>query len=220
MENKYLPIFLQINDRQCLVVGGGTTALRRIEQLIEAGARVHAISTRFSDKLIAMANSTDMLRLETREYTSIDLSSYTLAVAATDQAEVNQLLYDDAIRAGIPVNVVDEPALCTFISPAVVRRGQMTIAIGTSGACPSLSSRVRRELQESYPEWYASYIHALGNVREWLKQRCPDSERRKEILAVLSGSELAESLQSMDESEMEKSLRQSAERLMPKTDEC
>ncbi len=176
-----LPILLDLRDRPAVVVGGGEVAERKIAALLVAGARVTVVSPRVTDRIGEWAGA-GRLRLERREYRAGDLGGARLAYVATGDARVNRAAREEADAAGAWLNVADEPALCDFFVPAVVRRGDLTIAISTEGASPALAARLRERFEHDVGAQYAELVEKLGNIRA----RCraagtPISEAREEI---------------------------------------
>ncbi len=163
----YYPIMMDLAGRNCLVVGGGEIALRKAESLVEAGASVTVIAPEVDSRFEQLGG----VKVERRSWQSGDTSGFTLVLAATDDRAVNEAISREASANGIPVNVVDDPELCSFIVPSCVRRGDMTIAVSTSGKSPSLSKRVRKELELTYGPEYAEFATLLGELRPVIKQK-------------------------------------------------
>jgi siroheme synthase-like protein len=187
-----LPVTLNLPDAPCLVVGGGEVALRRVRWLLEAGFAVEVVAPRIQDELGALAEESEALSVSLCEYDGRAGQRYALVVAATDTREVNVRVGADAAAAGVPVNLVDDPAGSTFRVPALLRRGDLTIAVDTAGASPALAGRIRDELDERFPVCTAQYVDALGRVRMWLREACPDEMQRRAILRQLASAETAE----------------------------
>lgn len=183
----YYPLFLDLTERWCVVVGGGRVAARKAEALLEAGARVRVIAPRAHPGLQALADSGRLVLLR-RPYRAGDLRGCVLAIAATDDSAVNRAVYAASIRRGIPCNTVDQPALCTFIAPAVMRRGDLVIAISTGGASPALVRRLRRDLEARIGPEYAAFVDLLRQARVRLRAALPDSSARKRALYRLVAS--------------------------------
>ncbi len=212
MPTGFLPFTLKFDDRACLVVGGGEVGQRKARRLLAAGARVELLSAEIDDELRELAATYPAnLTIRQAAYGSGDLSPYQLVFAATDDAEINNCISADAKRAGVPVNVVDTPALCSFYVPATMQRGDLQVAVTTGGSSPALAARIRQELEASYPEYYAAYSRALGRVREWLRSACPDDEeKRRAVLLKLAARETGESLRELDEEAMVKRMQEMA----------
>src|SRR5260370_36133366 len=135
----YIPIFLDVTDRRCIVIGGGEFAQRKVESLLAGGATVVIVSPSISASLSALVERGLVTHIS-RAYRRGDIAGCALAYAATDDPAIHRELAEEARALGIPLNVVDVPELCSFIAPAVVRQGALQIAIFTSRATPALSS--------------------------------------------------------------------------------
>ncbi|MGD1993367.1 MAG: bifunctional precorrin-2 dehydrogenase/sirohydrochlorin ferrochelatase [Anaerolineae bacterium] len=197
---KTYPIALVHLDRQrCVIVGGGAVAARKVGGLRAAGAQVTVISPRLCPAMEehAAMGSVEVLR---RGYRPGDLEGAFVAIAATDDEQVNQQVWEEAQAGNILVNVVDDPDHCTFIAPAVVRRGPLTLAISTGGASPALSRHLRQQLEGTFGPEYATYVTLLGEIRQRSHGSVPAKRRRAlwdHLLAsdvldlVLAGDEVA-----------------------------
>lgn len=201
----YLPIFLAMEPRRCLVIGGGNIAARKVGQLLDAGARVTVISPRLVRELSAMAESA-VITYHPRKWTRGDLRGYDLAFAATDDTAAHREISLEARELGVMLNVADEPALCDFIAPAVVRRGDLQIAISTSGASPATAARIRRELEDQFGWEYAAALRLMRAAREYLLANEPDIAARGRKLAALAASDLLQRLRSNDHAGVERLL--------------
>jgi len=153
---KYYPIFLDIEGKRCVVIGGGRVACRKIERLLSAKANVVVISPTLNEKL-----KKRVLWIE-REYKNGDLEGAFIAIAATNNFEINQLVYNEAENRGILVNVVDAPRLCRFITPSIIQRENICIAISSGGENPSLSKKIRLKLEEAL--WKQNTEHRRQNT--------------------------------------------------------
>ncbi|MCL5104524.1 MAG: bifunctional precorrin-2 dehydrogenase/sirohydrochlorin ferrochelatase [Armatimonadetes bacterium] len=182
----FYPIAVDVTDRPCLIVGGGDVAYRKLVALREAGAVVTVISPEIDPRM----ESYDGLTVIRREYQPGDTSGYVLVFAATGNRPVNAAVYNEAVRGNIPVNVVDDPELCSFIVPAVVRRGGLLIAITTSGKSPALSKKIRRELEKSYGEEYSVFVDLMGELREITKAEFDTQAEREALFNRLLDSEI------------------------------
>ncbi len=181
---------LNLKGRRAVVVGGGSVALRKVGGLLAAEARVTVVaeSPHHEIRLLAAAGR---LRLEARPYAEGDLEGAFLAVAATDDEEVNARVSAEAGRRGILVNVADRPALCTFTLPAVVRRGDLTLGVATDGRCPALSRALREEIERAYGEEYGELTSLLGDLRDrLLAEDRPYEAVQRAIEAVYRGGAL------------------------------
>jgi precorrin-2 dehydrogenase / sirohydrochlorin ferrochelatase len=158
---------LDMRNRPALVVGAGAVAARKIAALVDAEARVTVVAPTVSEAVHAMERD-GRIHVERRLFASGDARGAFVVIGATDDDTVNRLVADDARAYGALVNVVDRPALCTFTVPAVVRRGDLTIAVATEGRCPSLARAVREQLERQYGPEYAEVVTRMADLRERL----------------------------------------------------
>ena len=154
------PIFLNLDGKRCVIVGGGAVANRKARKLLQARAEVVAISPEVKPELESVA--TEVRR---RPYREGDLEGASLVFAATNRREVNAAVTREARGRGIPVNVADEPSEGDFALPSVLRRGQLQLAVSTGGASPTLARRVRYELESAFGSEWAGVVEALGRAR-------------------------------------------------------
>ncbi len=172
------PVCLDITDKLCVVVGGGSVALRKVNGLLKAGARVRVISPELVDPLAGLAAGGEIQWIR-RGFAAGDLGDAFLAFAATDQPEVQKAVAAEAAERERLVNVIDDPARCTFQVPAVVRRGDLLLAVSTSGTSPALAAVIRQELEDRYGEEYAVLLRLMAEIRQYLLAREDDCGRRK-----------------------------------------
>ena len=177
-------INLTLTGRPVLVVGAGTIAARKIDSLLDAGARVTVVAPRVGGDVEQMAAGR-RVTLHRRPYASGDVRHMRIVVAATDDEQVNAGVSRDATGAGVLVNVVDRPALCTFTIPAVVRRGALTLAVATEGQCPACARALREELEARYGPEYDAVVQLLGRARARLRAAGWDSARIQATLSDL-----------------------------------
>lgn len=192
------PIFLKLEGRACLVVGGGPVAEGKIAGLLRSNARVTVIS---SDLTAALAQSTQSgaITWKQKSFELSDLNGVFLVVAATSSFETNALIYQEADRRGILCNAVDQPRDCHFYYPAVVDRGPLQIAISTAGLSPSLAQRLRKELENQFGPEYELWVEWLGRVRAALMRKGIDFETRRRILGRLASREVFDRLSAATE---------------------
>ncbi len=162
---KVYPVFLNIDGKPCLVVGGGAVGERKVEDLLLAGAQVTLVSRDATPVLTAMA-AQGLITYRREDFSPAHLSGMVLAIAATNDLNTNQSVSAAAQARGLPVNIVDQPALCSFVVPATIRRGDLTLAIGTGGRSPALAKKLRRDLEQVYGPEYGPYLELLGVIRE------------------------------------------------------
>lgn len=175
------PIFLKLSGRRCLVAGGGRIAEQKLPGLLEAGAEVHLVAPEVSPAIRSLAEA-NRLRWTAKEFSTGDLDGVTLVVAATGDAEANERVFREAEARGILCNAVDEPERCHFYYPAVVRRGDLQIAISTNGKSPALAQRIRMELEARFDGAYGEWLAWLGHVRELFFRSPIEPERRRRAL--------------------------------------
>lgn len=158
---------LDLRGRLAVVVGGGRVAARKVRKLLEGGAQVKVVAPTAEPELHLLASEGRLL-LEARPYVPGDLAGAFLAIACTSDEAVNAAVSTEAQNLGILVNVADRPSLCTFTLPAVVRRGDLTLAVATDGRCPALSRALREELERAYGEEFGQLTEWMGRLRERL----------------------------------------------------
>lgn len=194
---QYYPVYLDLRGRACVVVGGGEVATRKVESLLEAGARVTVVSPGMTPPLAALAETHEIVH-HPRPYRTGDLAGAALAFAATDDETVHAAIAADAAAAGVLLNVVDRPRLCSFIVPAVVRRGPVAIGISTGGASPALARRMRQELEASIGPEYELAVTILARLRPLVHAAKPDQEARARVFAGLVDGPLLDALRARD----------------------
>jgi precorrin-2 dehydrogenase / sirohydrochlorin ferrochelatase len=165
----YYPLFLNVKNKKCVIVGGGQVALRKAKALLDFGAEVLVVSPDLCPDLSTLAKTGAINTLH-REYIKGDLSGAVIIIAATDSEEVNSQVSEDARQERIPVNVVDDAAISDFIAPAYFRRGDITIAISSSGKSPALARKIRTRLEKEYGSDYAELAALLDEIRTEIKQ--------------------------------------------------
>ena len=185
---KYYSIMLDIEEKPCIIVGGGRVAERKALSLLEHGAKVTVISPEATDKLKELAANRKIEYVK-REYMTGDLKGSKLVYVATDDLEVSRACRLEAEMEEIIINVVDIPALCDFIVPAVVKRGDLTISVSTSGCSPMFSRRLREELEEAYGEEYGHCVAILGELRTIALKELKDIKQREELFRTIVYSE-------------------------------
>lgn len=189
------PVFLNIEGQNCLVIGGGAVAERKVSALLECGARVRVVAPRIEPGLRRLAEL-GRISLDETSYSPVfldDLSpGRSLVFIATDDRQVNRQAYEDSVARGLTVNTVDDPELCTFYVPASVRRGSLSIAVSTEGKSPLLARRIRENLESQFGPEYSEYIDLLGECREKVLKSRLDDKSRRSLFAELIDSNLLE----------------------------
>lgn len=184
----YLPLFYQLKGLRCLVVGGGDIATRKAGLLQRAGAHLRVVAPQFCAEMLAMLAADDKSEKIQRNYLSADLDGVALVIAATDDESTNQRVSSDARQQNIPVNVVDNPALCSFILPSIVDRSPIVIAVSSGGTSPVLARMIRAKLETTIPASYGRLAHLMGRFRDQVKARYGDVNQRRGFWEnILSG---------------------------------
>lgn len=159
-----------MKDRRCVVIGGGAVAERKVEGLVAVGANVTVISPTITDRLRVLLKQS-VIRHVAREYQTGDRAGYDLIFVATDQSEINTVVSNEARSLRIWVNSADDPEHCDFILPALIQRGDLTVAVSTGGVSPAATRAIREELDEYFSADYARIVEIAGEVRRELRQK-------------------------------------------------
>ena len=182
----YYPIFVDLSGQPCLVIGGGSVAERKVASLLDAQARVSVISPRLTRQLEAWAAA---LRVRTlrRAYQSGDVRGFRLVFAATSDQALHHRVAAEAEAAGVLLNVADRPTVCSFIVPAVVSQGDLSIAVSTGGTSPAMAQKIRRQLSADFGPEYARALQLLARIRERVtRQRLSSRERRQRFQRLVN----------------------------------
>jgi precorrin-2 dehydrogenase/sirohydrochlorin ferrochelatase len=182
------PMFLKLEGKRCLVVGAGKVGEPKIASLLDTGARIRVIALEANEAVRKWAEEAK-ITLELRPFVPADLDGTFLAVVATASRGLNASIYNEAQGRGVLCNVVDDPAYCDFYYPAVVRRGDLQIAISTNGQSPSLSQKLRQQLERQFGPGYAQWITQLGDTRKLVLASNLHPERKRELLHSLASRE-------------------------------
>jgi len=179
----YYPIFLNLQGKKCVVVGGGHVALRKVERLLESGADVTVVSPTLDPGLAQLAKRKTIHPIQ-RHYKSGDLKGAAIVIAATDIKKTNRKVAEEAKKVKALVNVVDDPEPSDFIVPSFFRKGDLTVAVSTGGQSPALARKVRTKLEETLGNEYALLVSLIGDVRRTLKMKgsLADAETWQEAL--------------------------------------
>lgn len=182
--NGFYPVVLQLKGKRCVVIGGGTIAQRKLLGLLEAGAdEVWVISPSFTQVINELA-AAGKIRSRQKEYSASDIHGAWLVFAATDNKQVNEAVAADGVRLGIWVNAADESKSSSFISPSVVRRGDLLLSVTASGASPALSQQIKQELAARYGPEYEQMVMQLRRLRDHVRITISDEQKRKTILKL------------------------------------
>jgi len=181
---KYYPVNLDMRNRKCLVVCGGSVGTRKVMTLLECGAKVTVVSTDVAEKLQELSDS-DIIKLEKRPFHISDLDEMFLVIGATDNQEINRKIHSEAERLGILCNIADRPEDCNFILPAIVNRGDLIIAISTSGKSPAFAKKMRKDLEKKFGTEYAEFLKLMGEIRNKLLSEDHEPEAHKHLFEQL-----------------------------------
>lgn len=188
---KYFPVNLDIAGKKVVVVGAGEVASRKVKSLTACGADVTVVSPAFCRTLSRMKG---IKRLK-RAYRKGDLKGAFIAISATDSDKVNQRVYQHAVDAGIPVNVVDQPALCTFTVPAVISKRDLLVTISTGGGSPALSRRIRKKIEEDVSRTFADHLALMKEMRPKVLDSPLSPRERKRLFTRMAGREVHDVLE-------------------------
>jgi precorrin-2 dehydrogenase / sirohydrochlorin ferrochelatase len=195
------PMFLKLEGRHCLVIGAGNIAESKIESLLVTEARIQVVAPQVNDRVADWARQ-KLISLNQREFQPSDLEGMFIAIAATSSRDLNERIFREAQHRKVLCNVVDDPEHCHFYYPAVVRRGDLQIAISTAGRSPALAQRLRRELETQFRPEYADWVSQLGSIRENLFRIEEDPEKRRRLLHEMASREAFAARNSIDQGEV------------------
>ena len=192
MSTPLLPVFVKLQGRACLVVGGGAVALQKVNSLVECGANVTVVAP---DARVEIRELEEQGRVAWRRrcYIAEDVLGQQLVIAATNDPEVNHAIHDDAVRAGVLANAVDDPPFCDFYFGSVVRRGPLQIGISTAGESPALAQRLRQQLEAVLDRGTGTWLERLGALRRGVLKVHPAGEVRNRLLRTLATRDVCDS---------------------------
>jgi precorrin-2 dehydrogenase / sirohydrochlorin ferrochelatase len=202
---KYYPVNLNIEDRKCLVVGGGPVAFRKARMLMDCGAEVTVVSMDFCDEFQKLKNMSS-ISLVQRKYFSSDLDGKFLVISATDDSELNRRISADAEKKNMLCNIADVPDICNFILPSVIRRGDLVVSVSTSGRSPAFAKHLRKELENNFGDEYARFLYLMGAIRKKLLQTEHAPEAHKPIFEQLIQSGLLSMIKNEQKEEINRLL--------------
>lgn len=182
------PIYLELSGRRVVLIGGGAVAVRKAQALLAAGARLVVVAETVDDVLtdLCAESGAELIR---SSYSKDYLGKAVLAIAATNNQELNNQIYKDCQELEILCNVVDDPPNCDFFVPAVVKRGDLQIAIGTEGYCPAYAGHLRKKLEQTFTDKHGQFLGELEAVRKRILLDVPDATVRKTVLGELADDE-------------------------------
>ncbi len=186
----YYPVFLNLKGKKCIVVGGGVVAERKVLKLLKAEASLVVISPDLTTQLKSLKKNDAFVHIN-REFIEDDLHGAFLVIAATSDEEINKKVFENSPTL---VNIVDRPSLCNFIVPSSIHRGDLTLAVSTSGASPALSKTIREELEEIYTNDFSEYLSFLKDLRKRVLSLVSDKGIRKRFLKAVASKDLIDKL--------------------------
>jgi precorrin-2 dehydrogenase/sirohydrochlorin ferrochelatase len=186
---RYYPIHLDIQNRNCLVVGGGDVGTRKVITLLKCSAKVTVVSPAISERLQKLAESAS-LTLKPRPYRTADLEGMFLVIGATDDEQLNRQISSDAECCNTLCNIADRPEICNFILPSIVQRDDLVITISTSGRSPALAKKLRKALERKFGEEYGDFLQLMGAIRNKLLSQAHEPEAHKPLFEQLIDSDL------------------------------
>lgn len=187
--SRYYPMMMDIRGCRCLLVGGGAVATRKVGALLEAGGRVTVVSPQLHRELQVLKDQ-GLIEHVNREYRAEDLDGTVLVFAATDDPEVNRAVCSEAKSRGVSVNSAAEPGEGTFTVPAMIHRGELTVAISTGGVSPALAQRIRRVLEKELGQEYEDLLRLLQGIRPKVLRAIPTQQERQILLDRIIDSDL------------------------------
>ncbi len=189
----YYPIFLDLTRKKALVVGGGLVAQRKVETLLKYGALISLVSLELTGRLQEMAAEKTIQYLG-HEFREAHLEGMFLVIAATDDPALNHRVSLQAQKRGLLINAVDQPEDCNFIVPSILRRGNLQVAISTSGKSPALARKIRKDMELQFGEEYEKLLNLMGIVRKEILSRGMSQEANKRIFMEIIASDILEAL--------------------------
>lgn len=192
---KYYPVFVRLQGKRAVIVGGGRVAERKALTLIKADATVDIISPAITKNLQGYRDK-GLIRHIKRGFRKGDLKDAFIVIAATSSRDVNSRVEREAQEQGCLINVVDTPSEGNFIAPSIVRRGPLTIAISTEGQSPAISKAIRKELESLYGNAFPRYLRFVGNIRKEALKEINDRRERERFLRFLSSEKVVRTLRS------------------------
>ena len=185
----YFPAFLDVQDKKCVVVGGGNVAAQKIRALLRCNARVEVVAKSLKPA-VRRLDAQGVVRWTSRQFSAMDLKKAFLVIAATDDPQFNHKVWQTAQDLRVLVNVVDDPPYCDFIVPSVFRRGKLQIGVSTGGSSPALAKRIRKELGDLFGPEYAIALDWMGRARREVFKRVPTQIRRKALFSRLASTDI------------------------------
>lgn len=175
-------MFVELKDKLCIVVGGGMVACRKINALLEFEAKVVVIAPRFCPELLDIESK---VAIRYKSYETSDIGEATLVIAATDDVNLNKRISSECNSRRIPVNVVDVKKECSFLFPAYIKKGSITVGVTSSGKSPMISQRIKKNINDIIPDYLEDLVEILGEIREEVKLSFDNEAMRKNVFRQL-----------------------------------
>lgn len=182
------PIFLELTGRRVVLIGGGAVAVRKAQALLAAGARLVVVAEKVNDVLTDLCTDSAAKLIRSR-YSKDYLAGAVLAIAATNNRQLNRRIYEDCQELEVLCNVVDQPELCDFFVPAVLKRGDLQIAVGTEGNCPAYAGHIKKKLEQAFTKTHGEFLAEVEALRKRIIEDVPDAADRKALLGKLVDDE-------------------------------
>lgn len=209
----YYPIMLDIEDKKCTVIGGGSVAYRKITSLLDCAAKVTVISIVIDEEINNLADEKKITYIQDN-YNYKYISGSYLVYAATNDRKINELIFKDCSAENILINVVDEPDICNFIVPAKVKRGNLTVAISTNGSSPMLAKKIREDLETAFDYRYELFLDIMVEIRKiaavWIKS----SKRRSDFYREVTYSDLINKVNNENKEEIKAEIYKTMQKYM------
>lgn len=174
----FFPFYINIENKKCIVIGGGKVALRKINKLLQFGCDITVIAPEICDEILALDN----VKTELRKFDSYDMQNAFMVIVATDNASLNKAVAQLCKERNIPVNVVDQPEYCTFYFPAIVRKNNITVGISTEGKSPFFARYLRKRIENEIDDNLINTFEILSDYRNYIKNNFDTEEQRKRAL--------------------------------------
>lgn len=205
--HKFYPIYLTLDGRRVVVIGGGEVAERKVESLLGTGASITVISPDVTARIESLAQE-EKIQLHRRVFQTGDCAGAALIFSATDDAHVSAAVFHEASQIGALVNTADQPNLCDFIMPAVMRRGDIAIAVSTGGSSPALAAQLRDRISSVIGPEYSELAELLSSVRQEIRRRVPDVQQRTALHSRILNSDIIDYLRRNDSAGAGRRLRE------------
>jgi precorrin-2 dehydrogenase/sirohydrochlorin ferrochelatase len=214
----FYPVFLNLKGKRVVVIGGGEVADRKIQSLMDTGASILVVSPEVTSGIASLFEQ-KRIHLFNRHYVAGDCAGAALVFSATGDAEISRAVYEEATALGIFINTADQPAQCSFIMPAVVRRGDIGVAISTSGTSPALAARLRRKISGIIGPEYARLAELLSRARPEIRRKLRTEQNRKDLQYRIIDSDIITLLKVDDIAPAERRLKEIIEDFVVETGE-